>query len=183
MYRAKYFSTLLLEKLRKTVHEICAKCKTCQFLKRKNKQYRKLPPKEVETIPWDTLCVDLIGKYQFTPKGGGKKFQIVPKGDEKKYKMTTKSGRFVYLQAVTMIDLVTGWIEIRTVPSAPADLVANQVELTWLSHYLLPNEVLVDRKNEFLAQFREMITNDYGIKVKPISSRNPQVNAILERLH
>ena len=47
--------------------------------------------------------------------------------------MTTKSGMSVYLQAVTMIDLATGWIEIRTVPSAQADLVANQVELARLT--------------------------------------------------
>ena len=45
------------------------------------KQYGTFPPKEVETIPWNTLCVDLIEKYQFTPKGGGKKFLILPKGD------------------------------------------------------------------------------------------------------
>ena len=90
----------------------------------------------METIPWDTLFVDLIGKYQFTPKGGGKQFQILPKGDEKKYKMTIKTGKSVCLQAVTMIDLATAWIEIRTVPSARADLVANQVELAWLSCYL-----------------------------------------------
>ena len=105
-------SLLFWMNLRKIVHEICTTCKTCQFLKRNKKQYRKLPPKEAEIIPWDTLCVDLIGKYQFTPKGGGKKFQIVPKGDEKKYKMTTKSGKSVYLQAVTMIDpsCCTGYV-------------------------------------------------------------------------
>ena len=63
-----------------------------------------------------------IGKYQFTPKGIGKKFQIVPKGDKMNYKMTTKLGKSIYLQAVTMIDTATGWIEIRTVPSVRADL-------------------------------------------------------------
>ena len=68
----------------------------CQFLKRNKKQYRELPPKEAETIPWDTPCVDLIGKFQFSPKGGGKKFQVLPKGDENKHKMTTKSGRPAY---------------------------------------------------------------------------------------
>ena len=97
--------------------------------------------------------------------------------------MITKSGKSVYLQAVTMIDPATGWIEIRTVPSARADLVANQVELAWLTRYPLPNKVIVDRGNEFLAEFREMIINDYGITVKPITSRNPQANAILERVH
>ena len=97
--------------------------------------------------------------------------------------MTTKSGKSVYLQAVTMIDPAIGWVEIRTVPSARADLVANQVELAWLTRYPLPNKVIVDRGNEFLAEFREMIINDYGITVKPITSRNPQANAILERVH
>ena len=97
--------------------------------------------------------------------------------------MTTKSGRSVYLQAVTMIDPSTVWIEIRTVPSALSDLVANQVELSWLTRYPLPNKVIVDRGNEYLAEFREMIINDYGITVKPITSRNPQANAILERVH
>ena len=58
-----------------------------------------------------------------------------------------------------------------------------QVELAWLTRYPLPNKVIVDRGNVFLAEFREMITNDYGITVKPITSRNPQANAILERVH
>ena len=82
-----------------------------------------------------------------------------------------------------MIDPVKGWIEIGSVPSARADLVANQLELAWLTYYPLPNKIIVDRGNEFLAEFREMITNDYSITVKPITSRNPQTNAILERVH
>ena len=103
MYRAKH-QHFCWKNVRKSVLEICTKCKTCQFLKRNKKQYGKIPLKDAGTIPWDTLCVDLIGKYQSTPEEGGKKFQILPKGDEKKYKMTTKSGRSVYLQADTMID-------------------------------------------------------------------------------
>ena len=94
--------------------------------------------------------------------------------------MTTKSGRSVYLQAVTMIDLATGWIEICTVPSAQVDLISNQVELAWLMCYALPNKVIVNRGN---AKFREMIINDFSITVKPITSRNPKANAILERVH
>ena len=97
--------------------------------------------------------------------------------------MTTKSGTSAYLQAVTMIDPATGWIEIRTIPSAQADFVANQVELAWLKRYPLPNAVRLDRGNEFLAKFREMIINDYGITVKPITSKNPQANVILEKVH
>ena len=52
--------------------------------KKNKKQYRKLPHKEAESKPWDELCVDLIGQYQFTPKGRGK--------------MTTKYRKIFYLQ-------------------------------------------------------------------------------------
>ena len=59
-----------------------------------------------------------------------------------------------------MIDPTTGWIEIRTVLSAQADLVANQVELALLKRYPIPSKVIVDRGNKFLAKFRDMIIND-----------------------
>ena len=85
--------------------------------------------------------------------------------------MTTKSGRSIYLQAVTMIYPATDWIEICTVPSARADLVANHIELAWLMCYPLPCKVILDRGNEFLAKFREKMINDYSIMVKPITSR------------
>ena len=86
--------------------------------------------------------------------------------------MTTRPGKSVYLQAITMIDPATGWIEIHTVLSSQAELVANQIELARLTCYPLTNIVIVDKGNEFLAKFREMIINDYGIMVKPITSRN-----------
>ena len=43
--------------------------------------------------------------------------------------------------------------------------------------------MIVHGGNEFLAEFREMIINDYGIMVKPITSWNPKAKAILERVH
>ena len=97
--------------------------------------------------------------------------------------MTTKNGKTFYLQAVTMIDPASGWIEICMVPSACADLVSNIVELAWLTRYPLPSKVIVDHGNEFLVEFETMIQADDGITVKPITSRNPQANSILERVH
>ena len=47
-----------------------------------------------------------------------------------------------------MIDPATGWIEVRSVPEARADLVTNQVELVWLTRYPLPNKITVDRGKE-----------------------------------
>ena len=152
--------------------KFCSKCKACQFIKRNKKQSRKLPPKEAESKPWDILYIDLIGQYQFTPKGGGKKYQ-----------MTTKNRKTVYLQTVTMIDPATDWIEIHTVPTAPVDLVSNIVELASVTRYPLRIKIIVDQGNEFLAESKTMIQADYGIIIKPITSRNPQANSILERGH
>ena len=74
----------------KTVHRVCTKYNAWQFLKRNKKHYRKIPPREAETRLRGTLCVDLISKYQFISKLGGKKFQIAPKWDKKNFNMTTK---------------------------------------------------------------------------------------------
>ena len=43
--------------------------------------------------------------------------------------MKGKKDKDVYLQAITMIDLATSLIGIRSVPEARADIIANQVEL------------------------------------------------------
>ena len=62
--------------------------------------------------------------------------------------------------------------------------VANIVETQWLSRYPWPTQVTLDRGSEFIGQdFKDMIKNDYGIKRKPITVRNPQANAIWERVH
>ena len=55
--------------LHTTVHDVCNKCPTCQRAKTTNQKYGKLPPKQAETNPWDTLCVDLIGQYTIPQKG------------------------------------------------------------------------------------------------------------------
>ena len=66
-----------------------------------------------------------------------------------------------------------GWIEICTVPSACADLVSSIVELAYHTRYPLHSKVIVDRGNEFLAEFKTNIQANYRIAVKPINSRNP----------
>ena len=44
--------------------QVCKKCATCQKFKKRTRYYGKLPPKQVENlVPWDTVCVDLVGPY------------------------------------------------------------------------------------------------------------------------
>ena len=71
--------------------------------------------------------------------------------------MATKNGNTVFLQAVIMIDLATGWIALSMIPSAWADLVSIQVELAWLTRYPLHSKIIVDGGYEFLVEFKTMI--------------------------
>ena len=143
-----------------TKHVSC--CSICQKNKRRHKKYGLLPPKEAEAIPWDRLCVDLIGPYKINRKD---KSQLI-------------------CRCVTMIDPATGWFEIHQYDDKRSITVANIVEQQWLSRYPWPTRITMDRGSEFIGhEFRRMIKEDYGIKAKPITTRNPQANAIVERVH
>jgi hypothetical protein len=38
-------------------------CTICQTQKKQSKKYGLLPERDAEAMPWDLLCVDLIGPY------------------------------------------------------------------------------------------------------------------------
>ena len=42
---------------------------------------------------------------------------------------------------------------------------------------------MFDRGTKFMAEFSKMCQNDHGLKRKPITTRNPQSNAIIKRIH
>lgn len=137
-------------------------CPLCQRNKQRQKKYGLLPPKEAEAVPWDKLCVDLIGPYKIRRRGK----------------------KFIICRCVTMIDPATGWFEIHEYEEKHSITVANIVEQEWFSRYPWPTQVTFDRGSEFIGQdFKRMIKEDYGIKGKPITVRNPQGNAIVERVH
>ena len=77
----------------------------------------RLPEKIAETIPWDKLCVDLIGPYQIRRKG-----------------LPT-----LICRCVTMIDPATGWFEIHQYDDKRSITVANIIEQEWLSRYPCPS--------------------------------------------
>mgnify|MGYP000620621369 CR=1 FL=1 len=148
--------------LRESVHQICSKCPTCQKTKLSTKKYGHLPPKEAEVQPWEKLCVDLIGPYTIK---------------------TNENGKKATLWCITMIDPATGWFEIKQIKNEEAIEIANIVETTWLTRYPWPTELTFDKGTEFMGKFAKMIENDYGIKRRGATVRNPQANLILERVH
>eukprot|EP00957_Ditylum_brightwellii_P051867 3933745-Ditylum_brightwellii.AAC.1 len=100
----------------------------------------------------------------------------VPNSTRNRQKQTT-----VVLNCVTMIDPATGWFEIKETMTRSSDIVTNIVEQTWLTRYPWPQKVILDRGTEFVKDFITLIWDEYGIKLKPITTRNPQVNSIVER--
>ena len=85
---------------------------------------------------------------------------------------------------MTMIDPATGWFELQQIPNKRSDTVANIAKQEWFCRYPWPTQVTYDRGNDFLGkEFQELIKKEYGVKGKPITVRNPQANAIVERVH
>ncbi len=149
-------------KMRDEITEHVTVCPTCQKNKKQRKKYGHMPEKEAEAEPWDKMCVDLIGPYTIKRKGQ----------------------KPLHVKCVTMIDPATGWFEIAQYNDKQPITIANIVERYWLNRYPLPTQVICDRGSEFMGHdFVQMLTEEYGIKRKPISVRNPQANAILERVH
>ena len=83
-----------------------------------------------------------------------------------------------------MIDPATSWFEVHQYDDKRAITVANIVEQEWFCRYPWPGVVTLCKGNEFIGQdFKNMIQRDYGIKHKPITVRNPEANAVVERVH
>ena len=82
-----------------------------------------------------------------------------------------------------MINPATGWFEMAQIPNKTAAEIADITKKTWFTRYLLPQLIVFDCSTEFMAVFAKMCHNYYGLKRKPITTRNPQSNAIIERIH
>jgi hypothetical protein len=106
--------------------------------------------------------------------------------------------------ALTMIDPAASWFEVVELPlvgrlkaitvngkessiveeifDKTSEHIAWLVNKTWLSRYPRCCYIIYNNGNEFKLNF-EYLCETYGIKHKPTTLKNPQVNAILERLH
>ena len=63
-----------------------------------------------------------------------------------------------------------------------SERIARLVNKTWLSRYPRCCYIIYNNGSEFKLNF-EYLSETYGIKRKPTTVKNPQANAILERLH
>ena len=88
----------------------------------------------------------------------------------------------VQLHCLTMIDSA-GWFEIAEIPNIRADCVCNLLEVTWLAHCPWPTEFATDRGSKFAAKLKAMLKDECGISEELKTTRNPQANSMVERIH
>jgi hypothetical protein len=145
-------------KMKAQVEQYALTCATCQLNKRGGKLYGHIPPSNPELIPWRQVNIDLIGPYSQTGTNDG-------------------------YYAITMIEPVIRWIEIHPIKPKTSLNVAQTFDDNWLCRYPRPLFCVFDNGKEFMGQeFQEMLES-YGITPKPTTIKNPQANAILERVH
>ena len=83
---------------------------------------------------------------------------------------------------MTFVDPATGWFEITEIPDKSSARISHIFNSTWLARYPRPRKVIFDNGNEFKKDFFPLL-HDFAIKPTPTTIKNPQANAILERLH
>ena len=81
-----------------------------------------------------------------------------------------------------MIDPATGLFEICRARNGTSLEASQLFDINWLCRYPKPRKVICDQGSEFKAEFLELLES-YGIERVPSSRRNPQINAIIERIH
>jgi hypothetical protein len=168
--------------MRTTIRSITKSYKTCQINKKRSLKYGHLPSKIVLSVPWEALCVDLIGPY--TLKG--------------------KDGSSIDFMALTMIDPASSWLKVVELPTITrvttkkvngkertieeeifdksSDQISQLVNKIWLCRYPRCRYLIYDNGSEFKLPF-ETLCDSYGIKRKPTTIKNQQANAICERVH
>ncbi len=127
------------------------------------------------------------------------------------YTLMGKGGTQIDFMYVTMIDPATSWFEIMEllvsqlnesdIPMGTqghkgslthkqkkepyfdkTSAVGSLINRTWFCHYPHSQYIVYDNGSEFKLHFKTLC-NSYGLKRKPTSVKNPQANAILERVH
>jgi transposase InsO family protein len=145
--------------LRSRVEQILHSCDICLRYKLTGRGYGELPPREALIAPWQEVAVDLIGPW---------KIKIF--------------GQTFVFDSLTMIDTVTNFVELARINNRTAAHVGLQFENNWLSRYPRPMRCIFDQGPEFKTDFQNVLRR-HGIKPIPTTTKNPQANAICERMH
>jgi putative transposase len=146
--------------LKVRIEQIVKSCDICLRRKLPGAGYGELPPREATLVPWYEVAVDLIGPWTMLVNGQELEFN-----------------------ALTCIDPVSNLVELARIENKSAAHVGMVFENTWLARYPKPDRCVHDNGGEFIgADFLRILAIN-GIDDVPTSIKNPQSNAICERMH
>ena len=146
--------------LRLKVESIVTKCDTCQRHKQVGRGHGHTAAREAEVHPWREIAMDLIGPW--------------------KIRIGQQQHTF---HALTIIDTVTNLAELVRLNGKSSAHVSFMFETTWLARYPLPRTCIYDQGGEFIGQPFQQCLQRNGVHGHPTSTKNPQANAICERMH
>ena len=135
-------------------------CEFCQRNKLDGRGYGLLPEREVRSIPFEECAVDLIGPWIVQVRGNPYEFS-----------------------ALTAIDTVTNLVELIRVDDKYSETIARKYAQCWLSRYPWPQRCVHDPGTEFTGPEFQTLLENCRIKDVCTSAKNPQANAVCERMH
>jgi hypothetical protein len=136
------------------------KCKYCQKYKLAGRGYGLLPKQEVRIAPWEEVAIDLIEPWK-----------------------VKVNGQQVEFNALTCIDTASNLVELIRVDNKTAEHIRDKFTQTWLCQYPHPVLCLHDKGGEFIGQNYQWLLEIISIKDVCLTSKNPQSNAICDRMH
>ena len=152
---------LFSPKLKSNVEKFVLSCDSCQRNKNLGQGYGHLPPRNDISTPWEEVAVDLIGPWEIEIPFVGT----------------------IRIAALTAIDTATGLAEINRINNRSAAHIALKFEQMWLARYPRPLRVVHDQGTEFTGANFQLHLHHLDIESVPITVKNPQANAICERMH
>ena len=135
-------------------------CEHCKQHKLAGRGYGLLPEREVRTAPWEEVAIDLIGPWN-----------------------VKVNGKTCEFYALTCIDTVTNLVEMIRIDKKNADYIRDKFVQSWLCRYPRPIRCVHDKGGEFIGQEFQWLLELFSIKDVCSTSKNPQSNAICERMH
>ena len=147
--------------LKAKIDEYVATCDSCQRNKNQGPGYGHLPPRQDVSQPWEEIAVDSIGPWAVE----------IP-----------SFGRIVF-KALTVIDTCTTLTELVRLENGTAAHTAYKLEQCWFSRYPRPLRVVHDPGTEFVGAPFQLALQAMDIQAVPTTVKNPQANAICERMH
>ncbi len=132
----------------------------CQKYKLAGCGYGLLPKQEVGIAPSEEVIINLIGPWKVKVSGGQVEFN-----------------------ALTCIDTASKLVKLIHVDNKTSKHICDKFTKIWLCLYPCPVRCLHDKGDEFIRQNFQWLLEIFRIKDVCSTRKNPQSNAICERMH